>query len=72
MGPAFADLLVMTMMLVGGALVCAWVFLCLLSTERERSTLEAEAAIRAAKIEAEKLAIAAGQREKLDAAAGRR
>ena len=62
----------MTMMLVGGALVCAWVFLSLLSTERERSTLEAEAAIRAAKIEAEKLAIAAGQREKLDAAAGRR
>lgn len=62
----------MTMMLVGGALVCAWVFLCLLSTERERSTLEAETAARNARIEAEKLAVTAGQREKLDAAAGHR
>ena len=65
----------MTMMVAGGALVCAWVFLCLLSTERERSTREAESALRAALAEAEKQAQAAakiaaaavaGQSEKLD------
>jgi hypothetical protein len=64
----------MTMMLVGGALVCAWVFLCLLSTERERSSAEADIAFSAAQkaaqaapIEAERLSAVTGQREKLDA-----
>jgi len=61
----------MTMMLVGGALVCAWVFLCLLSTERERSTRDAQAAMKVAQNDAETLATAAGQREKLDVGSAR-
>jgi len=44
----------MTMMLAGGAFVCAWVFLCVLSSERERSTLEAEARLKAALANEEK------------------
>ena len=57
----------MTMMLAGGAFVCAWVFLCVLSSERERSALEAEANRKAALAEAEEqaLASAAGHGEKL-------
>lgn len=56
----------MTMMLVGGGLVCAWVFLCVLSGERERSSFEAEAKLKAALAEAEKAeAKAAGHGEKL-------
>jgi hypothetical protein len=61
----------MTMMLAGGALVCAWVFLCLLSTERERSAHEAETVFQQAQAEAQKQAEIAGQREKLDVAAAR-
>ena len=70
----------MTMMFVGGALVCAWVFLCLLSTERERSTRDAETALKAALADAEKqaqdaarvaAAAAAGHSEKLDVSGGR-
>jgi hypothetical protein len=74
----------MTMMLAAGALVCAWVFLRLLSTERERSNHQAEASLKAALTEAAKQAAAqqaaqqaaaqaeaAGQREKLDVAAAR-
>jgi hypothetical protein len=57
----------MTMMLAGGAFVCAWVFLCVLSGERERSVRESEAQIRAAlaKAEAEAQAEPAGHGEKL-------
>jgi hypothetical protein len=60
----------MTMMLAGGALVCAWVFLCLLSTERERSTQQAESALKAALLEAEKQAQAAAKIAAAAAAAG--
>jgi hypothetical protein len=57
----------MTMMLAGGAFVCAWVFLCVLSSERERSSLEAEARRKADLAAAEKEALtnAAGHGEKL-------
>ena len=67
------------MMLAGGALVCAWVFLCLLSTERERSAREAEIALKSALTDAAKLAAqqarqqaeAAGHSEKLVVAGAR-
>jgi len=57
----------MTMMLAGGAFVCAWVFLCVLAGERERSTFEAEAKLKNALAEAEKQALSsvAGHGEKL-------
>lgn len=57
----------MTMMLAGGAFVCAWIFLCVLAGERERSSLAAEAEQRATLAESENLARAkpAGHGEKL-------
>ena len=38
----------MMMMLIGGAVVCSWVFMRVLTNAREQSVLEAEAEIRAA------------------------
>ncbi|CAN5422466.1 hypothetical protein BH09PLA1_BH09PLA1_29930 [soil metagenome] len=61
----------MTMMLIGGAIVCSWVFMRLLTNERARSAWEAEAAVKSASAHAENRLQAdpAGHSEKLTRAA---